>query len=59
MNAAWLVVLLIFAVWLVALITLTIADELAKRRHDVTLNVRDWQDKVNAMRRLQDEEGSA
>jgi hypothetical protein len=59
MNAVWLVILFIFAVWGLAVLTLVIADELVKRRHHDNLKIRDWTEKVDAMRRLHDMEGDA
>jgi hypothetical protein len=59
MNAVWLVVLFIFAVWGLAVLTLVIADELVKCQHHDNLKTRDWTEKVDAMRRLQDQEGDA
>jgi hypothetical protein len=34
-------------------------DAKARREHTYRLEIREWQEKVAAMRRLQDEEGSA
>ena len=59
MSPAWLVVALILALWALSVLTMTIADELLKRRHQANLQTRDWQEKVDAMRRLQDREGEA
>ncbi len=59
MSPAWLVVAFILALWALSVLTMTIADELLKRRHQANLQTRDWTEKVEAMRRLQDEEGSA
>ena len=43
---------------IVTLIVLT-ADRLAQRRYELMLETRDWREKVDAMRRLQDREGDA
>ena len=59
MNAVWLVILFIFAVWGLAVLTLVIADALVKRRHQDNLETRDWTEKVDAMRRLHEMEGDA
>jgi purine-cytosine permease-like protein len=59
MSAAWFVVLLILAIWGVGVTALTIADWLVRRRYSEQLEVRDWTEKVNAMKRLQDREGDA
>ena len=59
MNAVWLVILFIFAVWGLAVLTLVIADALVKRRHHDNLKTRDWTEKVDAMRRLHEMEGDA
>jgi hypothetical protein len=59
MNAVWLVILFIFAVWGLAVLTLVIADTLVKRRHHDNLKTRDWTEKVDAMRRLHEMEGDA
>jgi purine-cytosine permease-like protein len=59
MSAAWFVVLLILAIWGVGVTALTVADWLVRRRYSEQLEVRDWREKVDAMRRLTDEEGNA
>jgi hypothetical protein len=59
MNAVWLVVLVILAIWGLGVLTFVIADELVKRRHHDNLATRDWTEKVDAMRRLQDTEDDA
>jgi hypothetical protein len=59
MNALWLIVIAIFATWgLLGLIILGI-DARESRRHRELLEVRDWQKKVQAMRRMADQEGDA
>ena len=52
MNAAWTVVLLIFAIWGFGLMTVSIADWMVRRRYSEQLEIRDWQEKVQAMRRM-------
>jgi hypothetical protein len=59
MSAAWFVVLLILAIWGVGVTALTVADWMVRRRYSEQLEVRDWREKVDAMRRLTDEEGNA
>ena len=59
MNAVWLVILVIFALWGALTTIVLLADAMAKRRYDRMLEVRDWTEKVDAMRRLQDREGDA
>ena len=52
MNAAWTVVLLIFVIWGFGLMTVSIADWMVRRRYSEQLEIRDWQEKVQAMRRM-------
>jgi hypothetical protein len=59
MNAVWIVLLGIFAVWGAAAIMLGFADWLVRRRYLEQLETRDWTEKVEAMKRLQDQEGDA
>jgi predicted metal-binding membrane protein len=59
MNAAWLIVAGIFAVWGAAVMMLYIADWTVQRRYVEQLQVRDWTEKVEAMRRMHDQEGEA
>jgi hypothetical protein len=59
MNAVWLVILFILALWGLGVLTFVIADELMKRRHQDKLETGDWTNKVDAMRRLQDMEDEA
>ena len=59
MNAAAILILIIVAAWLILTAAVTFVDQKEKRRHAYMLEVRDWQEKVDAMRRLQDEEGEA
>ena len=58
MNSAWTVVLLIFVIWGFGLMTVSIADSMVRRRYSEHLEIRDWQEKVDAMKRLQDQEES-
>jgi hypothetical protein len=59
MNAVWIVVLGIFAVWGAAAMMLGVADWLVRRRYLEQLETRDWTEKVEAMRRIHDQEGNA
>jgi purine-cytosine permease-like protein len=59
MSAAWFVIFAIFAVWGFGLTMVMIADWMVRRRFETSLETRDWEDKVDAMRRLQDREGDA
>jgi biopolymer transport protein ExbB/TolQ len=59
MNAAWLVLIAIVVVWAVAVTMLQIADWIVQRRFIEQLQTRDWDEKVQAMRRMHDREGDA
>jgi hypothetical protein len=59
MNAVWLVIIAIFAVWGVAAAAVGWIDAKERRRHAYMLQTRDWQEKVEAMRRMQDQDGAA
>jgi hypothetical protein len=58
MNAVWLVILTIFALWGFLSFLVILTDHLVKLRYDQGLEMRDWDEKVQAMRRLHEmEEG--
>jgi hypothetical protein len=59
MSAAWFVIFAIFAVWGFGLTMVMIADWMVRRRYETSLETRAWEEKVDAMRRLQDREGDA
>jgi hypothetical protein len=59
MNAVWLVILIIFALWGFLSFLVILTDHLVKRQYDQGLEMRDWDEKVQAMMRLQDQEGEA
>jgi hypothetical protein len=59
MSAAWFVIAAIFAVWGFGLTMVMIADWMVRRRYETSLETRAWDEKVDAMRRLQDREGDA
>jgi uncharacterized membrane protein len=59
MNAAWLVLIAIVVLWAVVVTMLQIADWIVQRKYVERLQTRDWEEKVQAMRRMQDQEGEA
>jgi Flp pilus assembly protein TadB len=59
MNAVWLVIIAIFALWGVAAAAVGWIDAKKRRRHQHMLQTRDWQEKVEAMRRMHDQDGAA
>jgi hypothetical protein len=59
MNAVWLVILTIFAFWGFLSFLVILTDHLVKRRYDQGLEMRDWDEKVQAMMRLQDQDREA
>jgi hypothetical protein len=58
MNAVWLVLIAIFALWGLIAAVIVGVDQVARRRYREQLEVREWTEKVEAMRRLTDEEGA-
>jgi hypothetical protein len=59
MNAVWIVLFAIFALWGFIAAVIVGLDQVARRRYREQLDVRDWTEKVEAMRRLVDEDGAA
>jgi len=59
MNAVWVVIFAIFALWGVAALMVGIADWMVKRSYEISLETRAWEEKVQAMRRMLDQEGDA
>jgi hypothetical protein len=59
MSPAWLVVIAIGLIWLTGVIIIYGIDSREERRYRYMLQTRDWDEKVQAMRRLQDREGEA
>jgi hypothetical protein len=59
MSPAWLVVIAIGLIWLTGVIIIYGIDSREERRYRYMLQTRDWDEKVQAMRRLQDREGDA
>ena len=59
MSAAWFVVLLILAIWGIGAGILLALEAHYRRRYREQLEVRDWTEKVDAMRRIHDREGDA
>jgi hypothetical protein len=59
MNAVWLVIVAICLIWFVGMMAVLWVDSREKTRHRMNLELRDWQEKVDAMRRMVDREGDA
>ena len=59
MNTAWNIVLGVLALWGLISAVILIADAMVSRRYKEQLDLRDWTEKVDAMRRIYDEEGKA
>jgi hypothetical protein len=59
MTALALVVIPIVALWAALTLTMLVMDGNARRRDRELLEVRAWQEKVDAMRRMHDEDGAA
>ena len=59
MNAVWVVIFAIFTVWGILALMVTIADWMVKRSYEISLETRAWEEKVEAMRRMVDEDGAA
>jgi hypothetical protein len=59
MNAVWLVILVILAGWGVVAGLVLVFDAYYRKQYREQLEVRDWKDKVQAMRRMHDREGDA
>ena len=59
MSAAWFVIILIVALWGMGVLALLATEAHYRRRYREQLEVREWTEKVDAMRRLQDREGDA
>jgi hypothetical protein len=59
MSPAWLVIGLIGVLWALGVAIIYIIDSREERRYRYMLQTRDWDEKVQAMRRLQDREGDA
>ena len=59
MNAVWIVLFAIFALWGFIAAVIVGVDQVARRRYREQLDVRDWTEKVEAMRRMVDEDGAA
>jgi hypothetical protein len=54
-----LIALVLFAGWLGIALTIAYVDWKLRLEDRYRLEIRDWQEKVDAMRRLQDEDGEA
>jgi hypothetical protein len=59
MNAAYALVILIIGLWGAAVLMLTLADTIQRRRVEARDELAEWRRKVDAMRRLHDEDGAA
>jgi hypothetical protein len=59
MSAAWFVIAAILGLWGFGLTMVMIADWMVRCRYETSLKTRAWEEKVDAMRRLQDREGDA
>ena len=57
MSAAWFVVMLILIIWGAGAGILLALEAHYRRRYREQLEVRDWTEKVDAMRRIHDREG--
>ena len=58
MNAVWIVLFAIFALWGFIAAVIVGVDQVARRRYREQLEVREWTEKVEAMRRMVDEGGA-
>ena len=59
MSAAWFVVMLILIIWGAGAGILLGLEAHYRRRYREQLEVREWTEKVDAMRRMHDREGDA
>jgi len=59
MNAVWLVIITMFVLWGIGALCVFTIDALERRRHRLNLELRDWREKVEAMKRMHDREGDA
>lgn len=59
MSTLLLVLVPIVAIWAVLTVTILVLDGLARRQHREHLEARDWREKVDAMRRMHDQDGAA
>jgi diketogulonate reductase-like aldo/keto reductase len=59
MSTFWIVLFAILAIWSLAAGILTVIESWTVARQREHLEVADWQAKVEAMRRMQDEDGAA
>ena len=59
MNAASLVIITIFVLWGIGALSVFTIDAVERRRHRLNLELRDWREKVEAMKRMHDREGDA
>ena len=59
MNLVWWLFGLIVGAWAVTLMTLGFAEAMLRKRHAERLAIRDFHEKIDAMRRMADREGDA
>ena len=59
MNVFWWLFGVICGGWIVLLGTVGLAEAMVRRRNAEQLSIRDFHEKIDAMRRLQDQEGNA
>jgi hypothetical protein len=59
MSTLALVLAPIATLWAILTLAVLVLDGRARRDERLRLEVRDWQEKVDAMRRLHDEDGAA
>ena len=59
MSLGWFVVFIIVVLWGLMSLYILLADGRDRRRWQQQLELRDWAEKVEAMKRLQDQEGDA
>jgi len=45
--------------WGLIALFFAVTDQVVRRQHETSLEIRAWQEKVDAMRRMYDEEGQA
>jgi len=59
MNAAWVLVGIMVWVWACWSAVILYLDYRARRRHRDMIDARAWREKVEAMRRIHDQDGAA
>jgi hypothetical protein len=59
MTALQFTAVVVLSVYGVIALFFAVTDQVVRRQHQSSLEMRDWQEKVEAMRRIYDEEGEA